>query len=78
MDSASQKLNGMISKEKQQNMDPVSCKLTGEEKSSPTTQQGNPCREVDWGPHDSSFFLFLKYIDQDGKPKDLFTQGLWG
>ena len=34
--------------------------------------------EVDWGAHDSSFFLYLKYIDHNGKPKHLFTQGLWG
>ena len=34
--------------------------------------------EVDWGAHDSSFFLHLKYIDHDGDPNDFFTQGLWG
>ena len=34
--------------------------------------------EVDWGAHDSSFFLYLAHIDHDAKPKDFFTQGLWG
>ena len=34
--------------------------------------------EVDWRAHDSSFFLYLVHIDHDTKPKDLFTQGLWG
>ena len=35
--------------------------------------------EVDWGVlHDSSFFLFLVNIDYDAKPKDFFTQELWG
>ena len=34
--------------------------------------------EVDWGAHDSSLFLYLVHIDHDVKPKDLFTQGLWG
>ena len=34
--------------------------------------------EVDWGAQDSSFFLFLVSIDYDGKPMELFTQGLWG
>ena len=34
--------------------------------------------EVDWGVHDSSFFLSLVHIDHDAKPKDFFTQGLWG
>ena len=35
--------------------------------------------EVDWGAlHDSSFFLFLVNIDNDAKPKDFFTQELWG
>ena len=34
---------------------------------------------VDWGAlHDSSFFLFLVNIDYDAKPKDFFTQELWG
>ena len=28
--------------------------------------------------HDSSFFLFLVNIDYDAKPKDFFTQELWG
>ena len=33
----------------------------------------------DWGAlHDSSFFLFLVNIDYDAKPKDFFTQELWG
>ena len=31
--------------------------------------------EVDWGAHDSSFFLFLQYIDHDGDPNDFFNQG---
>ena len=34
--------------------------------------------EVDWRAHDSSFFLFLVNIDYDAKPKDFFTQELWG
>ena len=35
--------------------------------------------EVAWGAlHDSSFFLFLVKIDYDAKPKDFFTQELWG
>ena len=34
--------------------------------------------EVDWGGHDSSFFLFLANIDYDAKPMEFFTQGLWG
>ena len=34
--------------------------------------------EVDWGAHDSSFFLYLVHIDHDAKSKDFFTQGLWG
>ena len=34
--------------------------------------------EFDWGAHDSSFFLFLVNIDYDAKPKDFFTQELWG
>ena len=33
---------------------------------------------VDWGVHDSSFFLFLVNIDYDAKPKEFFTQELWG
>ena len=32
--------------------------------------------EVDWGAHDSSFFLYLVNIDHDAKLKDFFTQGL--
>ena len=35
--------------------------------------------EVNWGAlHDSSFFLFLVNIENDAKPKDFFTQELWG
>ena len=34
--------------------------------------------KVDWGAHDSSFFLYLVHIDHDAKPKNFFTQGLWG
>ena len=34
--------------------------------------------EVDWGAHDSSFFLFLVNIDYDAKLMEFFTQGLWG
>ena len=34
--------------------------------------------EVDWGAHDLSFFLDLVHIDHDAKPKDFFTQGMWG
>ena len=34
---------------------------------------------VDWGAFQvSSFFLFLVNIDYDAKPKDFFTQELWG
>ena len=29
--------------------------------------------KVDWGVHDSSYFLYLVYIDLDAKPKDFFT-----
>ena len=39
---------------------------------------GSMLSEVDWGAHDSSFFLYLVHIDHDAKPKDFFTQGLWG
>ena len=34
--------------------------------------------EVDFGAHDSSFFLYLEFIDDNGNPKDIFTQRLWG
>ena len=34
--------------------------------------------EVDWGTHDSNYFLYLVYIDLDAKPKYFFTQELWG
>ena len=34
--------------------------------------------EVDWGAHDSSFFLILVNIDYDSKPEEYFIQGLWG
>ena len=34
--------------------------------------------EVDWGVHDSSFFLFLVNLDYDAMPKDFFPQELWG
>ena len=69
MDSASQKLTWVISKEKQQNMNPASWKLTGEEKLSPTTHQMDACSckltgginhidefmpsEADWGAHET-------------------------
>ena len=34
---------------------------------------------MDWGAHHySSFFGFLVNIDYDAKPKDFFTQELWG
>ena len=39
MDSTSQTLTGVMSTEKQQNTDPVSWTLSGDEKSSPTTHQ---------------------------------------
>ena len=40
---------------------------------------GHNISEVDWRAlHDSSFFLFLVNIDYDAKPKDFFTQELWG
>ena len=34
--------------------------------------------EVDWGAHDSSFFLFLVNFDYDAKPMEFFSQELWG
>ena len=34
--------------------------------------------EVDWGAHDSRYFLYLVHIDPDAKPKHFFTQELWG
>ena len=34
--------------------------------------------EVDWGAHNSRFFLFLENTDYDAKPMEFFTQGLWG
>ena len=44
-----------------------------------TYPTGHNISEVDWGSlHDSSFFLFLVNIDYDAKPKDFFTQELWG
>ena len=44
-----------------------------------TFPTGYNISEVDWGsPHDSSIFLFLVNIDYDAKPKDFFTQVLWG
>ena len=29
--------------------------------------------EIDWVAHDSSFSLYLEYLDHDGEPKDFFT-----
>ena len=52
MDSTSQKLTRVISKEKQQNMDPASWKLTGEETLIPITHQQQTwtsLMEIDWG-----------------------------
>ena len=44
-----------------------------------TYPTGHNISEVDWGAlHDSSFFLFVVNIDYDAKPKDFFTQELWG
>ena len=44
-----------------------------------TYPTGHNISEVDWGAlHDSSFFVFLVNIDYDAKPKDFFTQELWG
>ena len=44
-----------------------------------TYPTGNNISEMDWGAlHDSSSFLFLVNIDYDAKPKDFFTQELWG
>ena len=44
-----------------------------------TYPTGHNISEVDWGDlHDSSIFLFLVNIDYDAKPKDFFTQELWG
>ena len=34
--------------------------------------------EVDWGAHDSAFFLFLVNIGYNAKVKKFFTQELWG
>ena len=34
--------------------------------------------EVDWGAHDSSFFLFLVNFDYDAKPMEFSNQELWG
>ena len=34
--------------------------------------------EFDSGAHDSSFFLYLEYVDDDEDPNDFFTQGQWG
>ena len=34
--------------------------------------------EVDWGAHDSTFFLFLVNIHYDAKPVQFFTKTLWG
>ena len=42
------------------------------------TMDGCILSEVDWGAHDSSLFLYLVHIDHDAKPKDIFTQRLWG
>ena len=39
-----------------------------------TYPNGHNISEIDWGAHDSSFFLFLVNIDPDAKPKDFFTQ----
>ena len=46
--------------------------------SSPNCMNGFLLSEVDWGAHDSSFFLYQVHSDHDAKPKDFFTQGLWG
>ena len=46
--------------------------------SSSSHMNGFLLSEVDWGAHDSSFFLYLMHIDHDAKPKDFFSQGLWG
>ena len=44
-----------------------------------TYPTGHNISEVDWGAlHDSTFFLFVVNIDNDAKPKDFFTQELWG
>ena len=44
-----------------------------------TYPTGHNISEVDCGAlHDSSIFLFLVNIDYDAKPKDFFTQELWG
>ena len=34
--------------------------------------------EVDWGAHDSRFFLFQINIDHDAMTKEYFLPGLWG
>ena len=44
-----------------------------------TYPTGHNISEVDCGAlHDSSFFLFLVNIDYYAKPKDFYTQELWG
>ena len=64
MGSDSQKLTWLISKEKQQNIDPASCKLMGEKTPSTTTHQVDTCfrvnhinefmpSEIDYGAHET-------------------------
>ena len=44
-----------------------------------TYPTGHNISEVDWGAlHDSRILLVLVDIDYDAKPKDFFTQELWG
>ena len=44
-----------------------------------TYPTGHNISEENWGAlHDSSFFLFVVNSDYDAKPKDFFTQELWG
>ena len=50
----------------------------GAHDSIPNHMNGFLLSEVDWGAHGSSFFLCLVHSDHDAKPKDFFTQGLWG
>ena len=70
-------------------VDSCSRKLIGEGNTQPTlwlTGKGmksystrNNITEVDWGAlHDSGVFFFFVNIDYDAKPKDFFTQELWG
>ena len=59
-------------------MDPASWKLTQVAKIEANHTSGYMLSEVDWGPHDSSPFIYQEHIDHDGESKDFFTPGLRG